>query len=84
MGCCNGKRAQWSSHTPRPPVERPRPVQRNQVHMVGFEYVGETRLTVLGPITRARYHFSAPGTHVEVDSRDAAYLSGVPNVRRAK
>jgi hypothetical protein len=49
---------------------------------VGFEYVGETALTVLGPFTRTRYRFRSAGVRREVDHRDAPYVSGVPNLRR--
>jgi hypothetical protein len=49
---------------------------------VGFEYVGETALNVLGPITRTQYRFAHKGARIEVDQRDAPYLSGVPKLRR--
>jgi hypothetical protein len=51
---------------------------------VSFEYVGETALNVFGPITRTHYRFRSAGTQVEVDHRDAPYVSGVPNLRRVR
>ena len=84
MGCCNGKRTQWTTTIPAPPAQRHRPIVRTQLKTVGFEYVGTTGITVLGPITRTRYNFSAPGAQVEVDQRDAAYFAGVPNLRRKR
>jgi len=48
---------------------------------VFFEYVGETGLTVLGPITGRHYRFSAPGARVAVDSRDAPSVMAVPHLR---
>ena len=51
---------------------------------VAFEYVGETALRVMGPITRTPYRFRTTGARVEVDHRDAPYLAGVPNLRRVR
>jgi hypothetical protein len=47
-----------------------------------FEYIGNTGLTVFGPVTRTRYRFPHPGARARVDARDAASLAGVPHVRR--
>jgi hypothetical protein len=46
-----------------------------------FQYVGQTALTAIGPITGRQYRFSYPGAIVEVDPRDRESLSAVPNVR---
>lgn len=91
MGCCSEKRARWSKSVASPstvaaaakavgPVAREFPLTRT----VGFEYVGETALSVLGPITRIHYRFGATGARVEVEHRDAPYVSGVPNLRRVR
>jgi hypothetical protein len=47
-----------------------------------FEYVGQTALTVVGPITRQRYRFRGPNARLHVDRRDEPYLAGVANLRR--
>ncbi len=47
-----------------------------------FEYVGETALTVVSPITRKTYRFPKPGAQLEVDPRDRPWLAFVPNLAR--
>jgi hypothetical protein len=81
MGCCGNNR-------------RPLPVENNETPHVTFtppaptfqyfEYVGKTSLTAIGNVTGHRYRFAGPGVAVEVDSRDAPSMAGVPNVRRVK
>ena len=90
MGCCNGKRAlmgrplPFSSRTTTGTVVARTMISGSPVKQaVGFEYMGETAMTVLGPITRTQYRFAHKGARIEVDQRDAPYLSGVPNLRRA-
>jgi hypothetical protein len=46
-----------------------------------FEYTGATALTVVGPVTGARYRFSRPGSRAHVDPRDSAALARVPVLR---
>jgi len=46
-----------------------------------FEYVGNTGLTVRGPITGRSYRFAGPAQRVAVDGRDAPSLMAVPNLR---
>jgi hypothetical protein len=88
MGCCNGKRALWgaalTSASATRETQRGLPSGRETVmsRTVAFEYVGNTALSVLGPITRMPYRFTHSGAHTEVDHRDAPYLAGVPNLRR--
>ena len=89
MGCCNGKRALWgrplptsSSTTTGAAGARPMMSASPTTQTVGFEYVGETAISVLGPITRMRYRFAHQGARIEVDQRDAPYLSAVPKLRR--
>lgn len=89
MGCCGDKRAQWASRrafssvtsAPSNRVQSTVPDMHN-APPVAFEYVGETALNVEGPITRIRYRFPHAGARLEVDQRDAAYLGGVPKLRR--
>lgn len=47
-----------------------------------FEYVGKTRLIVVGPATRISYAFHKPGARVLVDSRDRASLASIPVLRQ--
>jgi hypothetical protein len=51
---------------------------------IQFEYTGRTSLTVLGLATRTKYRFAWPGARLAVSARDAAYLNGVPNLRRVQ
>jgi hypothetical protein len=46
-----------------------------------FEYTGATALTVMGPVTGARYRFNRSGSRVHVDPRDSASLARVPVLR---
>jgi hypothetical protein len=47
-----------------------------------FRYVGETALTVAGPVSGKYYRFPAPDATVEADPRDAPSLEQVPQLRR--
>lgn len=47
-----------------------------------FEYVGRTALTVVGGVTRGRYHFPQPGAVVAVDARDRRSVAQVPTLRQ--
>ncbi len=51
---------------------------------VYFQYTGQTSLTVIGPMTRARYVFAHPGAVEAVDSRDAPSFSAVPHLRAVR
>jgi hypothetical protein len=90
MGCCNGKRALWSdglkSSSAAGQTQQFLSSGRETLmtRTVGFEYVGSTALSLLGPITRTHYRFTHTGAQVEVDHRDAPYLTGVPNLRRVR
>ena len=46
-----------------------------------FEYVGSTGLTLVSPVTGKRYRFEGPGSRVEIDARDRAWLASVPSLR---
>ena len=43
-----------------------------------FQYLGRTALTVIGPITGARYRFEKPGSQLHVDPRDRPGLLRLP------
>jgi hypothetical protein len=47
-----------------------------------FEYVGETALTVVSPITRKTYRFEKTGVRLAVDIRDRSWVAFVPNLVR--
>jgi len=47
-----------------------------------FEYVGETALTVVSPMTRKTYRFERPGAVLEVDMVDRAWIAFIPHLRR--
>jgi hypothetical protein len=47
-----------------------------------FEYVGRTRMVVAGRATGRLYRFDHPGTRVEIDPRDSASISALPQLRR--
>lgn len=90
MGCCNQKRAHWNRSVAPPrstmtaSAETAAPIVRELAltRTIAFEYVGETAMSVLGPITRTRYRFRGTGARVPIDHRDAPYVSAVPNLRR--
>jgi hypothetical protein len=87
MACCNDKRVRWATSIPGGPrVEPYRPVAGGAPprQTIEFEYVGGTSLRVTGPMTRAHYVFAQPGARMAVDQRDAPYMAGVRNLRRAR
>jgi hypothetical protein len=48
-----------------------------------FEHTGATPLSVTGGVTGRRYNFSAAGTRLEVDARDAESLRRIAVLREA-
>jgi hypothetical protein len=73
MSCCGKSRVQFKA---APAID----IQ--QVGTVAFEYTGRSRLTVIGPVTRARYDFVGHGARVLVDRRDSNSIATVPALRR--
>jgi hypothetical protein len=45
--------------------------------------MGRTAMTVVGTVTGRVYRFAGPGSTVAIDTRDAASMIAVPNLRRA-
>lgn len=85
MRCCGKKRAlavAGLQNTDRPGGGSGTPILAPPLRSVAFRYEGSSALTVVGPISRARYRFGFPGAVMEIDERDAAAVSAVPNVRR--
>jgi len=76
----------WRTSTQPPDTfaAAPTPRRAEPGAPVVFEYVGQTGLTVTGPMTGHRYRFAGPGAKVPVDSRDAASLAAVPNLARPR
>jgi hypothetical protein len=85
MPCCGGKRARSVAVPTVTRVQPSRPVAPAvSAQPVTFEYIGNTALTVTGPMTRATYRFRAPGARVPVDARDARAVAALPHVRRVE
>jgi len=47
-----------------------------------FVYTGATALTAKGVITGTVYRFETTGSTLEIDRRDASFLTGIPNLRK--
>jgi hypothetical protein len=73
MSCCGKGRSQLNA-TSNLMAGRPTAVV--------FEYIGRTRVSVIGPATRTSYRFDHPGARVLVDRRDRASLSAIPLLRQ--
>jgi hypothetical protein len=86
MSCCGEKRAQLLN-TPRTSQvvtqkdESPSKHQPEQDTFAYFQYVGKTRLTVIGRETRRLYRFDRPGAVAWVDKRDQRSLERLPSLR---
>ena len=85
MSCCRRP-------TPVPPITPPAlheasrgaPERRAGSGLGGspvLEYVGTSRLLVIGPATGRRYFFPQPGARLTVDVRDRTSLLTVPSLR---
>ena len=76
MSCCGRARSQLTAQAGA----------SNNVHTAAvlFEYVGTTRLVIIGPATRTSYRFDRPGARVLVDGRDQASLAAVPVLRQIR
>jgi len=87
MSCCGKQRGQFHSivqtrqaFEPAPGTfPQPRPTRYAAVY---FEYLGNTGLTVVGPITGKRYRFDGHGARAAVDLRDRLSLAAVPKLRQ--
>ena len=87
MSCCGKKRKQirttsqdrQTREPARTPTKQPRVNRKPAVY---FEYVGNTRLRVIGPATGTHYRFEYPGAQVLVNPRDRRSLAAVPHLRQ--
>ena len=66
MGCCGGHAGASFGGVP------PTHIEHGQSHE--FEYVGDGRFTIYGPVTGIRYHFTGAGARVSIDPRDVGVL----------
>jgi hypothetical protein len=55
------------------------PAQRQGIF---FQYIGDTAVTAVGPMSGRQYRFGYPGAVVQVDPRDRASLTAVPKLRQ--
>lgn len=72
--------------TPAQPAARPRSAPAPPHRLtVDFEYLGNSALNAIGPVTGRRYHFNHRAAKVvAVDVRDREALAGVPYLREVK
>ena len=93
MGCCGDRRRSHYRSSGRAlrqnaqgqrtrPSEEPAPT--HQGARVSYRYVGQTALTVRGPISGRLYLFDRPGAPIATDPRDRRALSTVPMLRPTK
>jgi hypothetical protein len=89
--CCGRQRQAWNER-PASPAPPTRPVgsvpapghARTLRDVAQFEYVGDTALTVMGPVSGTRYRFAQRGAVVAVDLRDRRAVAAVPHLREVK
>lgn len=92
MSCCGKSRVQpfvlrdHRTTQTEPPVQQSGPIapksSRPTPGGTTFQYIGKTRLTVIGPVTRQRYDFDRSGARLSVDPRDANSLATVATLKR--
>jgi len=83
--CCGRNRAQ-SMTRPGPPKAGPATsaAPHKLPSTISFIYIGNTALTVTGPISGLEYRFDRPGARVEVDWRDRILLASVRQLRQIR
>jgi hypothetical protein len=86
MACCGKKRAaafpRVGTPTADPAAASPGDAEPRRYTVAFFQYLGRTRLAVLGPRSGRLYRFDRPRTVVAVDPRDILALRGVPQLRQ--
>jgi hypothetical protein len=78
MACCGQRRGAIDTSGTAAAAKRPPPKAR----VVLYQYTGPSAMTVAGPMSGATYRFGAPGAKVQIDTRDASSMAGLPNLRR--
>jgi hypothetical protein len=83
--CCGRNRTQRMGS---PAIPKTRPATEAAVQKmpssISFVYIGNTALTVKGPISGFEYRFDRPGARVEVDWRDRILLASIRQLRQIK
>lgn len=87
MSCCGNKRRKLRQATSsnRVSVNSSRnsiEATTNDNTAINFQYIGKSKLRVIGPRTRNLYRFNQPGALVAVDPRDQFALIHVPTLRK--
>jgi hypothetical protein len=86
MSCCGDKRSKIYHDPYRQPgmkdIEQGGAGQVATV--VNFRYSGPASLTVKGEITGNIYRFDQPGATIEVDRRDASFMTGIPRLSKVR
>jgi hypothetical protein len=80
--CCGRNRMQQRNTAPRPPGASPYAGGPPPPREVSFVYVGNTGMTVQGPVSGREYRFDRPGARVEVDARDRILLASLRQLRQ--
>ena len=80
MPCCGDARNAKKLDSARFPSSTT--LDAAQVSAAYLQYVGKTRLAVIGGVTRKVYCFGGPGATAIVDHRDVASLLALPMLRR--
>ena len=75
MSCCGHARSQAGIRVSAPDASAAQGI-------VVFEYIGRTRLSVLGRASGIQYRFDGPGVRLTVDARDRACLDALPMLKR--
>jgi len=83
--CCGKNRTQLMK-APAIPKTRPATAVAPQKlpSTISFVYIGNTAITVTGPISGLDYRFERPGARVEVDWRDRILLASIRQLRQIR
>lgn len=82
MSCCGSQR---SALRQSPAIQTgSNPASWNSSAATNFEYVGQGRITVTGPLTGTLYHFGRGAGPVRVHAADAPSLAGTPGLRAVR
>jgi len=83
--CCGQNRMQLRKTTSAPSRSKSVYVAAPQQHPpahVTFAYIGDTGITVRGPVSGREYRFDRPGARVVVDTRDRVLLASIRQLRQ--
>lgn len=82
--CCGQSRNKLRTANPSRPVTGPAYAKSPQAapSHVYFVYVGNSGMTVQGPVSGQTYRFDCPGARLEVDARDRILLASLRQLRQ--